>query len=110
MELCKDFPNERLPTLSFSMWQDIGGLKHTYYEKEMKNQTLLLERTSLNRQSLYSILSNELRRRLETLDDELGQAETIEIIDTYIQQLVDSEFNWRQIREIIVSSLTYWTC
>ena len=36
MELCKDFPLERLPTLSFSIWQDIKGLKHTYFEKDMK--------------------------------------------------------------------------
>ena len=71
----------------------------------MKNQTLLLERTSMSRQSLYSILSNELRRRLETLDDELGQAQTVGVIDKYIQQLVNSEFGWSQIHEIIVSAL-----
>ena len=69
MELCEDFPKNRLPTLSFSIWAEKGGLKHTYYEKSMKNQVLLLERTSMSRQSLYSILSNELRRRLETLDE-----------------------------------------
>ena len=105
MELCTDFPLNRLPTLSFSLWTDIHGIKHTYFEKAMKNQTLLLERTSMSRQSLYSILSNELRRRLETLDDELGPAQTVGVIDKYIQQLVNSEFGWSQIHEIIVSAL-----
>ena len=106
MELCSDFPNNRLPTLSFAVWPEIDGLHHTYYEKEMKNQTLLLERTSMSRQSLYSILSNEMRRRLETLDDKLSQAETIGVVDQYTQQLINSDFSWRQIREIIVSALT----
>ena len=67
MKLCSDFPGERLPTLSFSIWMDKEGLKHTYFEKGMKNQTLLLERTSMSKNSLYSILSNEMRRRLEKI-------------------------------------------
>ena len=81
MELCSDFPGERLPTLSFSLWMDKEGLKHTYFEKGMRNQTLLLERTSMSRQSLFSILSNELRRRLETLDEKLEKKETISIFN-----------------------------
>ena len=81
------------------------ALTHTYLEKQMKNQTLLLERTSMSRQSLYSILGNELRRRLETLDDNLSQLETNSILDKYIQQLVNSEFSWRQILEIVKSAL-----
>ena len=60
----------------------------------------------MSKQSMFSILSNELRRRLETLDDKLSQAETIEILNKYVQQLVNSEFKWQQIREIVVSALT----
>ena len=56
MELCKDFEGGRLPTLSFSLWQEEDGLKHTYFEKCMRNQILLVERTSMSRQSLMSIL------------------------------------------------------
>ena len=60
----------------------------------------------MSKQSMFSILSNERRRRLETLDDKLSQAETIEILNKYVQQLVNSEFKWQQIREIVVSALT----
>merc|ERR1711963_841811 len=34
-----------------------------------------------------------------------SQEETISIIDKYIQQLVNSEFQWKSIREIVVSAL-----
>ena len=104
MELCDDFENLRLPTLSFSMWQDVDGLKHTYFEKSMRNQTLLLERTSRSRQSLISILSNELTRCMEVLDERLEKDEIIAVINKFIQQLINSEFSWVQCREIVVSS------
>ena len=75
----------------------------------MRNQTLLLERTAMSRQSLISILSNELTRRLEVLDEKLDRNEVIAVIDKFTQQLVNSEFNWYQCREIIVSSLLGFT-
>ena len=105
MELCGDFSDLRLPTLSFSMWQDEECIKHSYFEKSMRNQTLLLERTSMSRQSLFSILSNELTRRMEVLDERLEKSEIIAVIDKFVQQLVNSEFSWTQCREIVISSL-----
>ena len=106
MEICSDFEGERLPTLSFSIWQANDGLKHTYFEKTMRNQILLMERTSMSRQSLYSILSNELNRRLEVLDEKISKEEMVEVVDKFIQQLVNSEFKPKQIREIVISGLT----
>ena len=71
MELCNDFTDDRLPTLSFSIWQDITGLKHSYFEKSMRNQTLVVERSALGRNSLMNIMSKELVHRLEVLHDDL---------------------------------------
>ena len=104
MELCQDFPDGRLPTLSFSLWLDKKGINHSYFEKSMRNQTLVVERSSMGRQALMSIMSNELVRRLDVLG-ELDQNEIDSVIDKYIQQLINSEYNWKQIREIIVSAL-----
>ena len=109
MELCEDFEDKRLPTLSFSMWLEKDGIHHSYFEKSMRNQTLLLERTSMSRQSLISILSNELTRRLEVLDERLSNNEVIAVINKFTQQLVNSEFSWKQCREIVVSSLLGYT-
>ena len=71
MELVSDFDDQRLPTLSFSMWPSEHGIMHSYFEKHMRNQVLLVERSALGKQPLFAILSNELRRRLEVLDDKL---------------------------------------
>ena len=60
MELCSDFVDNKLPTLSFSLYAESDGLKHTYFEKLMKNQTLIVERSAISRQQLMNIMSNEL--------------------------------------------------
>ena len=63
----------------------------------------------MSRQSLISILSNELTRRLEVLDEHLDNTEIIAVINKFVQQLVNSEFGWKQCREIVVSSLLGYT-
>ena len=40
-----------------------------------------------------SIMTNELRRRLEVIGENLPQNEKNEIIDVYTQQLINSEYN-----------------
>ena len=55
MELCSDFRDRKLPTLSFSLFMTDKGIEHTYFEKEMKNQTLVMERSALGRhQFIYN--------------------------------------------------------
>ena len=64
-------------------------------EKQMRNQVLLVERSAMGKQSMFAILSNELRRRLEVLDSNLPQSEKVEIVNKFVQQLVNSEFKWK---------------
>ena len=68
-------------------------VNHVYFEKEMRNQVLLLERTSMSRQSLNSMLSNELRICLEVLDESIREEEANLIVEKFIQQLINSETN-----------------
>ena len=105
MELVSDFADNRLPTLSFSMWPTEGGISHSYFEKSMRNQTLLMENSAIGRQSQISIMSNELRRRLEVMSEDLDKKEIIGVIDKYTQQLTNSGYNRKQQYEIIVSAL-----
>ena len=105
MELCTDFEDSKLPTLSFSLYMGETGIEHTYFEKSMKNQVLVMERSALGRQQVMSIMTNEVRRRVEVIGDKVSQVEANEIIDKYTQQLVNSGFNWKQCRDIIVSGL-----
>ena len=105
METHLDFEDKRLPTLSFSLWPGQRCMHHSYFEKHMRNQVLVVERTAMGRQSIMSIMSNELMRRLQVIDDRLDIQETINVVENYVQQLVNSEYNWKQIREICVSAL-----
>ena len=68
-------------------------IEHTYYEKAMKNQNLVVERSAIGRQQLMSIMTNEVRRRLEVIGASVSQNEHDKIVDKYTQQLVNSEYN-----------------
>jgi len=50
-------------------------------------------------------MSNELVRRLSVLDENLEQSERLQVVEKYVQQLVNSEYSWKQIRDIIVSGI-----
>ena len=84
-------------------------LIHSYFEKSMRNQTLLVERTTMGRQSIMSIMTNELVRRLQVLDEKLDKQEITGVIDKYVQQLRNSEFNWKQSRDIGISAIRGYT-
>ena len=101
----KDFTNGRLPTLPFQMWSEEIGLRHSFYEKNMRSQILTQKKSSQSEQSKYSILVNELNRRFEVLDDRIPIDEKITIVDHYTQQLVNSGYSGEQIRDIVESSL-----
>ena len=105
MEMCTDFTDGRLPTLSFSLWQGDQKLEHSYFEKSMKNQTLLVSRSSMSRHQIINIMSNELIRRLEVIDCSLDIVEKIKVVNKYVQQLVNSEYSMKQCREIVISGV-----
>ena len=100
-----DFNNKRLPTLSFQMWSEQTGIRHSYYEKDMRSQILTMKLSSQSEQSKFNILVNELTRRFEVLDMNITIEEKTDIIDHYTQQLVNSGYGYMQIKEIIESSL-----
>ena len=83
MELCSDFEDCKLPTLSFSLYAESEGLKHTYFEKLMKNQVLIVSRSAISRQQLMNIMSNEIIRRMEVTSADLCTQEKIKIIDKF---------------------------
>ena len=101
----RDFNNNRLPTLSFQLWSEKGGVRHSYFEKDMRAQVLTMKRSSQSEQSKYSILVNELTRRFEVMDKDISVAEKTEIVDHYTQQLRNSGYSSDQIRDIVQSSL-----
>ena len=101
----KDFENNRLPTLGFELWSTREKIRHSYYEKSMRSQVLTEKRSSQSENQKFAILTNEMNRRLQMMDEDISIEEKVEKIDHFTQQLVNSGYNWGQIREVIVSSL-----
>ena len=73
LESERDFQNGRLPTLGFEVWSEKGGLRHSFYEKPMRNQILTQKRSSQSESSKFSILTNELNRRFEMMDEKITE-------------------------------------
>ena len=105
VEWAGEFPNSRLPTLDFSMWIEQGLIHHTYYEKEMRTQLMVMRQSSMAERQKMDILSNELVRRISNVGESIGQEEVDKIIDHFTQQLVNSGYERRQVYEIITSGL-----
>ena len=74
-----DFIKKRLPTLSFELWSTIDGVRHSYYEKEIRSQILTMDRSSMPENAKFSILVNELNRRFEVMDSKIDQNEIVAI-------------------------------
>ena len=105
IEVTDDFADNKLPTLSFSIWEEIWGLSHSYFEKDVRSQILLMERSAMSNNSKYSIMTNELRRRFEVMHDRVDFKEKITIVNKYTQQLLNSGYSRAQIREILLSAI-----
>ena len=102
-----DFENGRLPTLAFEIWSCKEGIRHSYFEKKMRSQILTMKQSSQSENSKISILTNELNRRFQMMDENISTKEKIEKIEKFTQQLVNSGYQWSQIRNIVVSSLRF---
>ena len=100
-----DFKNQRLPTLSFELWSERQGLKHSYFEKDMRSQVLTMQRSSMAEQSMFSILVNELVRRFEVMSASLEESEQISIVNHYMKQLRNSGYNNKQAKDNVISAI-----
>ena len=104
-EVETDFENRRLPTLSFELWSESDCIRHSYFEKPMRSQVLTMSQSSMSEHSKFSILTNELRRRFEVMDECISIEEKISIVNHFTKQLINSGYTHNQAKDIIVSSL-----
>ena len=77
------FENKRLPTLAFELWSEKGGIRHSYFEKKMRSQILTMKESSQSENSKFSILTNELNRRFQMMDDQIEIEEKIEKVNHF---------------------------
>ena len=109
-EAPEDFTNKRLPTLDFVIWMVDGILLHSYYEKPMKTQYTVLQRSAMSEHQRMVILSNELVRRLSTiqLHRDVLDEEMEGVIEKYVSQLKTSGYMRKKAREAVVCGVLGW--
>ena len=100
-----DYVEMRLPSLDFYMWVEDGLIHHSYYEKPMRTQLVLMKKSSMGIQQKMDILSNELIRRLSVVGEGISIKEKVGIIDHYSKQLKNSGYDRKMIKKIIVCGL-----
>ena len=105
-ETAYDFPQGRLHTLDTDIWVEDGGiLRHSYYQKEMKTPFLLMQASAMASQQKFSILSNELMRRLGNTDLLVKHNEKMEIVERFVREMKNSGYERRAAREAVMSGL-----
>ena len=108
-EVQSDFVDKKLPTLDFTLeMQATGNVKHSYFEKAMKNQILIEKDSAMSIKQKYCILSNEVTRRLYNVAEDEKEEEVEKVLDKMTEQLKNSGWNQNESREIIVSGYKGW--
>ena len=106
---CQLAMNAINPDLDFSIWMEKNRILHSYFEKEMKTPLVPMQRTAMGEQQKYSILSNELIRRLsnisQDLPEDIERKEKIWVIDTMTKQLKNSGYSRMESAEAVVSGV-----
>ena len=78
------------------LWLVDGILYHSYFEKAMKNQYTVMQRSAMSEHQRMAILSNELVRRLSKMHRDVVGEEIKGIIETFVSQLKTSGYGRKQ--------------
>ena len=107
-ECPEDFPRERLPTLDFVLWMKNGLLYHSYFEKAMRLQYTIMQRTAMSQQQKMAILGNELGRRLKTIHRDVLKDEMEDVVEHYVDQLKNSGYSRKEAKEVVTCGIVGW--
>ena len=98
MELEEDFPDNKLPTLDCRVWQETSEDKppqfnFSFFEKTMNSWFVILEKSAMSYKAKFSILSQEVIRRMLNTQDKINQMERMEILDKFSEKMLRSGYN-----------------
>ena len=93
-ETRKDFENGRLATLDFEVDVVDDILTWRYFQKAMRTPLVMMADTAMSDHQRYSIMTNELIRRMSNTKKDTPPEDKIHVIDQYTQQLKNSGYRW----------------
>ena len=101
-----DIQNEYLPTLDFATHvRESGYVTYKFFSKPMNSNILLTIGTALSRGCIFSSLRQDLVRRLSNTDHNLGTGARLNVINDYIQLLVNSGHKFRFSNQLFFKHL-----
>ena len=108
-ETASDFKDMRLPTLDFSLWLENGKVNHSYFQKPMKTQFVLMRESAMSQQQKIQILANDIVRRLSNVNvGEVPKEDISMIMEIAIRELKTSGHKRKEVSEIVCSGMTGW--
>ena len=115
-ELEQHFSDNKLPTLDTSCYltrpedgKSPPRLDFEFFEKLVNSIYCILEKSAMDYQSKFQILSNEVIRRLFTTSEHVPQDRVDQILDQYVLKLCRSGYSVAQARQILQSGLRGYT-
>ena len=103
----EDYCDMKLPTLDFNAWiEDDWTINYINYTKPMANNVVLHKDTALSRNCVFSSLRQDLVRRLLTTRLECNLEARLEVVNKFIQLLVNSNHSFTYIKAIVLQGLT----
>ena len=107
VETQKDFVNNMLPTLDIQIRVESNGLlTYKHFTKPTNNNILLQKGTALSDETVFSSLRQELIRRMKNTSMDIDLDTRIEIIEEFIQILVNGGHKYSYIKAIVLQALT----
>ena len=105
VETVHDFPNKRLATLDLEVDVVDNQIIYSYFQKTMKTPLVIDERSAMSDHQKFSILTNEVIRRMSNISEKISIEEKVQVINTFTQELKNSGYNRKRAREIVVCGL-----
>ena len=88
VEVCSDFPDNRMPTLDFLLWLEWWGINHSFFEKSMRSPYLTMQRSAMSDHQRYSILAHDLVRCLSNINlGKVSEEEIFLVVEKFIRLL-----------------------
>ena len=107
METQGDFENNFLPTLDLQTHvRSNGEIEYKYFSKPMASGLVIQKGTALSQQTIFSSLRQDLVRRLLNTSDHIDQHVKVDIVEQYIQSLVNSGHRYSFVKAIVLQALT----
>ena len=112
-ETIYNFENRMLATLDMQVEvikvehreEMVDQISFSYYQKPMKTPLVIGYSSAMGQHQKFSILSNEVIRRLSNLSPDRTSHERTRVIDEFTKELKSSGYSRAQAREVIVCGL-----